>query len=70
MSARSSPAWARASGMTGTLEQPDVAAGDGLPAMTGHALHRVVQESLTNAAKHAPGAAVRVRITREPRSRR
>ncbi|MFI9357314.1 sensor histidine kinase [Streptomyces lydicus] len=56
---------ARASGMTVTLEQPDGAAGDGLPAMTGHALHRVVQESLTNAAKHAPGAAVRVRITRE-----
>ncbi|MFI0214685.1 sensor histidine kinase [Streptomyces lydicus] len=56
---------ARASGMTVTLEQPDDAAGDGLPAMTGHALHRVVQESLTNAAKHAPGAAVRVRITRE-----
>lgn len=56
---------ARASGMTVTLEQPDDAAGDGLPAMTGHALHRVVQESLTNAAKHAPGADVRVRITRE-----
>ncbi|MEV7378834.1 ATP-binding protein [Streptomyces lydicus] len=51
--------------MTVTLEQPEDAAGDGLPAMTGHALHRVVQESLTNAAKHAPGAAVRVRITRE-----
>ncbi len=32
--------------------------------MTGHALHRVVQESLTNAAKHAPGAAVRVRLVR------
>lgn len=28
-------------------------------------MYRVVQESLTNAAKHAPGGAVRVRITHE-----
>ncbi|GAB3983872.1 hypothetical protein GCM10029978_091840 [Actinoallomurus acanthiterrae] len=35
-----------------------------LPDMSGHAVHRVVQESLTNAAKHAPGAAVTVRLTR------
>ncbi|MGW1793558.1 sensor histidine kinase [Streptomyces tubercidicus] len=55
---------ARASGMTVTLEQADDTATPALPAMTGHALHRVVQESLTNAAKHAPGAAVRVRIGR------
>ncbi|MEU7483792.1 histidine kinase [Streptomyces sp. NPDC042319] len=34
----------------------------GLPPMAGLAVHRVVQESLTNAAKHAPGATVRVRI--------
>ncbi|MCX4636109.1 histidine kinase [Streptomyces platensis] len=52
----------RASGMTVTLEQADDTGTGTLPAMTGHALHRVVQESLTNAAKHAPGAAVRVRI--------
>ncbi|MFI1499068.1 sensor histidine kinase [Streptomyces platensis] len=55
---------ARASGMTVTLEQADGTGTGTLPAMTGHALHRVVQESLTNAAKHAPGAAVRVRIGR------
>ncbi|WP_268832699.1 sensor histidine kinase [Streptomyces platensis] len=55
---------ARASGMTVTLEQADDTGAGTLPAMTGHALHRVVQESLTNAAKHAPGAAVRVRIGR------
>ncbi|WP_234326352.1 sensor histidine kinase [Streptomyces sp. NRRL S-337] len=36
----------------------------GLPGMTGPAVHRLVQEALTNAAKHAPGAAVRVRIER------
>ncbi|MGA5565233.1 sensor histidine kinase [Streptomyces platensis] len=56
---------ARASGMTVTLEQADDTGTGTLPAMTGHALHRVVQESLTNAAKHAPGAAVRVRIGRD-----
>ncbi|MFH8570907.1 sensor histidine kinase [Streptomyces sp. NPDC017993] len=64
---------ARSAGMTVTLEQvpeagrerPGGDAGDaGLPAMTGRALHRVVQESLTNAAKHAPGAALRVRLVR------
>ncbi|BDM72154.1 two-component sensor histidine kinase [Streptomyces nigrescens] len=54
---------ARASGMTVTLEQPGGDAA-GLPGMTGPAVHRLVQEALTNAAKHAPGAAVRVRIER------
>ncbi|MEU8785143.1 histidine kinase [Streptomyces sp. NPDC048637] len=53
---------ARASGMTVALEQADGTGAAVLPAMTGHALHRVVQEALTNAAKHAPGTAVRVRI--------
>lgn len=34
----------------------------GLEAMTGLAVYRVVQESLANAARHAPGAAVQVRV--------
>lgn len=34
--------------------------------ITGRALHRVVQESLTNAAKHAPGTPVTVTVTRGP----
>ncbi|GAA2104766.1 histidine kinase [Streptomyces albiaxialis] len=34
------------------------------PPMTAHALHRLVQESLTNATKHAPGAPVTVTVTR------
>jgi signal transduction histidine kinase len=34
----------------------------GVPATTGLAVYRVVQESLTNAAKHAPGAPVDVRV--------
>ncbi|MER5982407.1 histidine kinase [Streptomyces sp. NPDC001787] len=37
---------------------------EGLPRMTALAVHRVVQEGLTNAVKHAPGAAVRVELTR------
>jgi hypothetical protein len=33
--------------------------------MTDRAIHRVVQEALTNAAKHAPGAAVEVSVVRD-----
>ncbi|MES9555651.1 MULTISPECIES: histidine kinase [unclassified Streptomyces] len=36
---------------------------DALPPSAARAAHRVVQESLTNAAKHAPGARVEVRVT-------
>lgn len=35
---------------------------DTVPETTGLALYRIVQESLANASRHAPGAAVRVRI--------
>ncbi|MFI0408936.1 histidine kinase [Actinomadura sp. 3N508] len=53
---------ARASGVPVHL-----AGGSGLPAdlppMVALAAHRVVQEAVTNAAKHAPGAAVTVRLT-------
>ncbi|MFJ6673092.1 sensor histidine kinase [Actinosynnema sp. NPDC091369] len=34
----------------------------GLPSLTDRAVHRVVQEALTNAARHAPGAPVTVEI--------
>jgi signal transduction histidine kinase len=37
-----------------------------LPATTGAAIYRIVQESLTNTAKHAPGAPVEVRLAVEP----
>ncbi|WP_112240003.1 sensor histidine kinase [Kribbella monticola] len=37
-----------------------------LSPMVDRAVHRIVQESLTNASKHAPGAAVTVTITHEP----
>lgn len=50
----------RASGVQVALEQ--VGEPEQLPAMTDKALYRVVQESLTNAIKHAPGASVTVRL--------
>lgn len=39
---------------------------DGLPDPVGRALYRIVQEGLTNARKHAPGAAVHIRLTGRP----
>ncbi|WP_307853490.1 histidine kinase [Kitasatospora sp. RG8] len=39
---------------------------DGLPRAAEHAAFRVVQEALTNAAKHAPRAAVTVRVAHTP----
>ncbi|WP_223124027.1 histidine kinase [Streptomyces cacaoi] len=55
---------ARASGLTVELEGGQTA--EALPPMAARAAHRVVQEALTNAAKHAPGAAVRVVLERGP----
>ncbi|MFC8126796.1 sensor histidine kinase [Streptomyces sp. NPDC057302] len=54
---------ARASGVEVTLERAGRT--ENLPPMVALAVHRVLQESLTNAAKHAPGTAVRVRLARE-----
>ncbi|WP_225799222.1 histidine kinase [Streptomyces sp. NK15101] len=53
---------ARASGLAVTLTTTPVPT---LPGMSGLALRRVVQEGLTNAAKHAPGAAVSVAVTED-----
>ncbi|HEY5317378.1 MAG TPA: histidine kinase [Solirubrobacteraceae bacterium] len=38
-----------------------------VPATTGATAYRIAQESLTNAAKHAPGSRVAVRLIAEPR---
>ncbi len=40
----------------------------GMPATTGLALYRIVQEALTNAARHAPGARTEVRLAVGPGS--
>ncbi|MET8091984.1 histidine kinase [Micromonospora sp. NPDC005220] len=54
---------AREAGMTVRLDAAPAVAE--LPAMTGHAAHRIVREALTNAARYAPGAPVDVRLTRD-----
>ncbi|MGV9313831.1 histidine kinase [Streptomyces sp. NPDC003691] len=60
---------ARDSGLSVRLDEtpdrgPEAAGPAPLPEMTGRAVHRVVQECLTNAARHAPGAEVAVRVAR------
>ncbi|MEU4554252.1 sensor histidine kinase [Micromonospora violae] len=54
---------AREAGMAVRLDAAPAAAE--LPAMAGHAAHRIVREALTNAARYAPGAPVEVRLTRD-----
>jgi signal transduction histidine kinase len=39
---------------------------DGLPAAVGVCAYRIVQESLSNAGRHAPGAAISVTVDVEP----
>ena len=55
---------ARASGMH--IETQDLVTLDGLPDTIGRTLYRVVQESLTNARKHAPNTLVTVSVTGGP----
>jgi signal transduction histidine kinase len=55
----------RAVGMTVTLTGPATDASAVEPAVS-RAAYRIVQEALTNAGKHAPGAPVTVELTREP----
>ena len=51
------------SGVRVTLEVPDGAA-DGVSDAVGLSVYRITQEALTNARRHAPGAAVRVTLAR------
>ncbi|WP_051702903.1 sensor histidine kinase [Oerskovia turbata] len=49
-----------AQGLAVEVEDPDGARSAHLPSALDQAAHRIVQEALTNAAKHAPGGRVRV----------
>ena len=58
---------ARAAG--GRIELTGPPGGAGPPPVVGRTAYRIVQEALTNARKHAPGAAVTVRVTGSPADR-
>jgi signal transduction histidine kinase len=53
---------AAASGVTVTLDDTMAEVGTPVPEATARAVYRVVQEALTNATKHAPGAAVAITV--------
>ncbi|MFI7214812.1 sensor histidine kinase [Micromonospora maritima] len=59
---------ARDAGMAIDLRLEDAGGGEGteagLPPLVAHAVHRVVREALTNAARYAPGAPVTVAVRR------
>lgn len=55
---------ARESGMRVELE--DLVEGADLPEATGRTVYRIVQEGITNARKHAPGALLTVRVSGGP----
>ncbi len=61
---------ARESRAAGMRLQLDVRVDDpgAVPVLTGRTVYRIVQEALTNARKHAPGAAVCVEVNGEPGS--
>ncbi|MDX3227364.1 sensor histidine kinase [Streptomyces sp. ME19-01-6] len=54
----------RESGVDVTIAWSGAPAPETLPPLADRAVHRVVQESLTNTIKHAPGSAVQVRLVR------
>ena len=58
----------RSAGMTldARIDLPD--AGQQLPEAAGRTVYRVIQEGLTNARKHAPGAPVQVAVTADPQA--
>ncbi|WP_158842675.1 sensor histidine kinase [Saccharothrix deserti] len=53
---------ARSAGLTVTYEDQS---GQPPPPATGRAVYRIIQEALTNVTKHAPGAAVQVRLSKK-----
>ena len=57
-------ATARRAGAAVSLQMPDN--GEKLPASVGLTAYRIVQESLSNAARHAPGARISVTVEEAP----
>jgi signal transduction histidine kinase len=57
---------ARSSGMHVTYDERVDQDGEPVPEAAGRTIYRIVQEGLTNASKHAPGAHVAVEVTGEP----
>lgn len=55
---------AAGSAVTATLRLPE--GGAAVPVAAGRAVYRIVQESLTNARKHAPGSTVELAVTGSP----
>ncbi len=51
---------------SGIAIRAELSGGDGVPAMIGLAAYRILQEALSNAARHSPGAEVDVEVRREP----
>ena len=57
---------ARAAGMRIAFEDGLSPSGPGMPARVGRTVYRILQEGLTNAGKHAPGATVTLRVAGSP----
>lgn len=55
----------RAAGMPVTLED-DLTCDEPMPDVVGRTLYRIVQEGITNARKHAPGARLTITVTGSP----
>jgi signal transduction histidine kinase len=53
----------RAAGLKVTYDDRLDAAGSDLPDVVGRTVYRIVQEGMTNAARHAPGAALRIELS-------
>jgi signal transduction histidine kinase len=57
---------ARSSGLTVRFDDELGASGESLPDVIGRTVYRIVQEGMTNAAKHAPGATLRILVRGSP----
>ena len=56
---------ARQAGVDIDFEEPDAIPTTGLAPVVGRAVFRIVQESLTNATKYAPGSLIRIKLSQD-----